>query len=287
MSRVFNCNVLLIVSAIMLTSPFCPFATAQRASQSIKNTKSATAKQTIPSSVPRILSQIAAPPLKVLIDPGHGGEDYGAIYSDTKESHLILELAHKLKEQLSRNPKLQLELTRTSDTTLTLQDRTSLANNYDILISLHGNSSPIATASGAEIYYEGELSPDKEKDYLFYRQKIVQAENGTSDEAQSWQTQTIIDDLKRRGKRSLSLSIGQNLAAQWSSNLGSVRLKPAQFYILQQSSVPSLLIEVGFLSNAKDLEKLKSAPFQRQLASEVEKALLSYKDSMDKKGEGF
>lgn len=119
----------------------------------------------------------SAPPLKVLIDPGHGGDDYGAIFSETKESHLILELALKLKSQLSRNPQLQLELTRNNDSTLPLQDRTVLANNHDILISLHGNSSPSAVISGAEIYFEGELTPDKEKEYLFYRQKIVQGKD--------------------------------------------------------------------------------------------------------------
>ena len=235
-----------------------------------------------PTKAPALLQMVSSQPLRVLIDPGHGGEDYGAIFNQTKEAHLILELAKKLQNQLSRNPLLRLELTRNEDVTLPLQERAELANNYDIMISLHGNSSPSPHVSGAEIYFEGELAPEIEKDYLFYRQKIIQGID-----AQSWQTQTILDDLKRRGKRSLSLSMGQTLASNWMVDLGTVRLKPAQFYILQQSTVPSLLVEVGFLSNPKDLQKLKSEEFPRQLAYEVEKALLSYKDSIDKKSSGF
>lgn len=228
------------------------------------------------------VAPIVSAPLKVLIDPGHGGEDYGAVYSQTKESHLILELAQKLKKQLSRNPRLKLELTRENDSTVSLQDRTTLANQHDIMISLHGNSSPANSISGAEIYFEGELSPAKEKDYLYNRQKIIQGED-----AQNWQTQTILDDLKRRGKRQLSLSMGQNLATSWLTDLGTVRLKPSQFYILQQSSVPALLIEVGFLSNPKELKRLQSPEFQAQLGHEIEKALLHYKDSIDKKSSAF
>lgn len=224
----------------------------------------------------------ASTPLRVLIDPGHGGEDYGAIFEQTKEAHLILELALNIKKQLAHNPLLKIELTRYTDSAVSLQDRASLANQFDIMISLHGNSSPIPTASGAEIYFEGELSPQKEQDYLFSRQKIIQGED-----AQSWRTQTILDDLKRRGKRQLSLSMGKNLASTWTPEMGSIRLKPAQFYILQQSTVPSLLVEVGFLSNSKDLRKLKSSEFQVQLGHELEKALLSYKDSIDKKSAAF
>lgn len=226
--------------------------------------------------------RLVSKPLRVLIDPGHGGEDYGAIYEKTKEAHLILELALNIKNQLSRNPNLQIELTRSDDSTVSLQDRASMANQHDIMISLHGNSSALPSVSGAEIYFEGEMAADKEKAYLFSRQKIIQGE-----EAQSWQTQTILDDLKRRGKRQLSLSMGQNLASRWTPDMGVIRLKPAQFYILQQSSVPSLLVEVGFLSNSKDLQKLKSTEFQSQLGSELEKALVSYKDSIDKKSAAF
>ncbi len=226
--------------------------------------------------------KIASQPLRVLIDPGHGGEDYGAIFEQTKEAHLILDLALNIKNRLARNPLLKIELTRYTDTSLSLQDRAQLANQFDIMISLHGNSSHVPTASGTEVYFEGEMSAQKEKDYLFSRQRIIQGED-----AQSWQTQTIVDDLKRRGKRQLSLSMGKNLASLWTQEMGSIRLKPAQFYILQQSSVPSLLVEVGFLSNPKDLKKLKSSEFQAQLGSELEKALLSYKDSIDKKSAAF
>ncbi len=229
-----------------------------------------------------VVPKLASPPLKVLIDPGHGGEDYGAIFEQTKEAHLILELALNIKNHLAGNPLLKVELTRYTDSAVSLQDRAALAAQYDIMISLHGNSSPVPTASGTEIYFEGEMSAQKEKDYLFSRQRIIQG-----DDARTWQTQTILDDLKRRGKRQLSLSMGRSLASTWTPDMGLIRLKPAQFYILQQSSAPSLLVEVGFLSNTNDLKKLKSNEFQTQLANELEKALLSYKESIDKKSPAF
>jgi N-acetylmuramoyl-L-alanine amidase len=214
----------------------------------------------------------------IVIDPGHGGTETGAIStSGTAEKELTLLLAQALKRRLEDRLGVRVVLTRDEDASLPLTTRTALANQFkaDLFLSIHLNSSPGSSARGAETYFLSEQASDASAE------SSAQAENQTSGEADEalYGLQLILWDLAQ----SRHLQESQKLAGLIQGELNSELqlrdrgVKQAPFRVLRGAAMPAVLLELGFLSNPEEEKKLLQPEYRAQLADALVRAVSRYR----------
>lgn len=174
----------------------------------------------------------------IVLDAGHGGYDAGASKGSTKEKDLNLKIIYtNMKKYFSSNaPETKVYWTRTTDSFITLADRAAFAKKVgaDIFISLHMNSATSSSAHGNEVYYS---VSNNSKSFSGLTSKTM---------ATFFRSNLLFDlDLSNRGTKS------------------------AGYYVLRHNTVPAILIELGFMSNSSDLNKLKNATFQQNAAKSI------------------
>jgi len=207
----------------------------------------------------------------IVIDPGHGGKDSGAIgHKKTKEKVLVFKIAKKLKKELSNRGYIVI-LTREKDKFITLKGRTKIANSYkaDIFISIHANavskfSKKKFSKNGIETYF---LSDKRTKDAL----EVAQKENQISVTKMQKYTRNIflnmIDREKMIASNFLAIDIQAGMLGKvqkkYKTKDGGVREGP--FWVLVGALMPSVLIEVGYLTNPKECKNLINLNYQKRL----------------------
>lgn len=209
----------------------------------------------------------------IVIDPGHGGNDPGAISCrGMKEKDLNLKIAKYLKEELEARG-FKVILTRDRDVYISLQGRVNVAKRYkaDIFISIHGNSNRSKSLRGTEMYY---LSPSR-----FNSQeralKLTKEENFCSSKINQ-DTEAILWDLLLTKNYALSVELSHSLYFSFKNMGFSVRPpKKAPFYVLRLAYVPSVLVETGYLSNKYEERWLRKDSYQRQIAEAIAMAVVS------------
>ncbi|MCS7079049.1 MAG: N-acetylmuramoyl-L-alanine amidase [Chloracidobacterium sp.] len=207
---------------------------------------------------------------RIIIDPGHGGSDTGAIGRDGMyEKDVALDIALRLRAAIQRELKdVEAILTRDTDRFVPLEERTAMANarQADLFISIHLNSSPTPLASGVETYF---LSLDATKEEL----DVATRENATTSRSAGelqGLLQRIITDTRIAESRMFAQSIQTSLVAglsRISPTAGFNRgVKKAPFVVLLGANMPSVLTEVSFLSHPKDGEALRTIEFRQSIA---------------------
>jgi len=203
----------------------------------------------------------------VVIDPGHGGKDPGAISCrGFYEKKVNLIVAGYLKKELERQG-FKVFMTRNSDTYLSLGERTKFAkkHNADLFISLHANSNRSSKIQGTEIYY---LAPSR----LNSRERAARLAKSESfqGKALSPDIKTILWDLLITKNYALSVELSNILHFTF-KNLGFKVASPKQapFYVLRFAYVPSVLVELGYLSNRYEEKALRKKHYQKQLAQAI------------------
>jgi len=228
-----------------------------------------------------LLFLFTAAPLKIwaltiLIDPGHGGEDRGALGGTNKklitEKDLTLIYAKKIFRKL-KNKKHQVFLTRSLDRSVSLNERAELADKIkaDLFISIHINSSKRKSSQGFEIFYLDNHSDVAVK-------KVEEVENKDL-KGEALVINQILTDLviERTAKKSKKLAasiykhIRKPLADEYKMKDRGV--KPGLFYVLALTKRPAVLIEIGFISNARELRKMMSRGFQETYTTNVVKGI--------------
>lgn len=216
--------------------------------------------------------------LIVVIDPGHGGKDPGAIgKKGTKEKDVTLKIGIYLKDLIQNRLGSRVILTRNKDVFLGLEERVAFANRKkaDLFISIHVNSHPQKKIKGLEVYHFGKASDPRALE-------VAARENGMKleDNAPPWQF-IIADKLNDQ-------KIEQSQTFAWTTNKTLVKtlkasykikdhgVKTAPFYVLRFTTMPSILAEVAFVSNPDDEKRLKTKTFQRKLAEGIYKGIQSY-----------
>lgn len=210
----------------------------------------------------------------VVLDPGHGGKDPGAIGKmGTKEKDLNLSIAKKLKKYLEKFG-LDVLLTRNSDVFLSLGERTKIANDNraDIFISIHCNSAPKKNsyASGFEVYFLSEAKTDWERAVAQAENEVIKYEidkNEINDNFLAF----ILADLAQQEflKESQELAVAIQDAVCEALNIENRGVKQAGFYVLKDAFMPAVLIECGFLSNRKEEILLRKDWYQEKLAKGI------------------
>lgn len=214
----------------------------------------------------------------ILIDPGHGGDEDGAVgaykESTIKEKDLTLEISKKIYNRL-QSKGYRVFLTRSMDRTVTLQERANIAEKIkaDLFISVHINSSQDSRAKGFETFYL-----DNHDDIAI--KKVEKAENinsGTADGIQQILIDLAVEQTVKTSKP-LAFKIhtekGKTLRGKYT--LPNRGVKPALFYVLALSKRPGVLLEVGFITNQEDLKKMLDPKFQEMYADAVVRGVNAY-----------
>lgn len=178
----------------------------------------------------------------IVIDPGHGGKDPGAVNGSYAEKRIVMAIANIVKEKLENDGAI-VYMTREGDTYPTLQDRVDFAHKHfaDIFVSIHVNSSTSSSAKGTETYYSISANDNEKEDYAL---------------ASKINSQIVKDaNMKNRG------------------------VKRANFYVIRHSLFPSVLVELGFISNSEDLSKLVNSNYQEIFGNAIYKGIVNYYSS--------
>jgi len=229
--------------------------------------------------------------MEIMIDPGHGGIDTGTAHLGVKEKELVLKVATYLKILLEDNPQFDVKMTRTTDQHVSLKERVHKAENAqaDLFISLHANSNPDNRVRGTELYFQNSLPPDEESLVLADQENQMESAQDphhahTDSPSKKSDVLAIVEDLHRQYRAKSSLKMTQLLSDGWkqSENLAKASIKQAPFYVVSKTTMPSVLIEVGFLTHPEEAKKLTSPKYQQEIAQKIYKAVLEYKEMMDK-----
>ena len=215
---------------------------------------------------------------RIVLDPGHGGHDTGTIGPDgLKEKDLVLDVAKRLGAMIEERMGSEVIFTRSDDSFIPLERRTEIANEAkaDLFLSIHANSSTLRTAAGVETYY---LSFTTSRSAL----EVAARENSASQKT-VYELQDLLEKiaLKDKVEESHEFAVKVQSALYSFSAKTNVRAKDrgvrkAPFVVLIGASMPSVLAEIGFLSNPHDESTMKRSEYRDRLAEALYKGLASY-----------
>ena len=237
----------------------------------------------IKKAVSAVTAGVVRKPIVIAIDAGHGGRDPGAVgRKGTKEKHIALQIAKRLKKKIDRQPGMKGVLTRDGDYYIKLRKRIARARKHkaDLFISIHADANPDRRLTGSSVY--------------------ILSQKGASSEAAKWlanrensyENKMAGADLHRGNKVVSSLLLdlsledtidkSHDIASDVLKELGSVndllrhRVESAGFVVLKSPDIPSVLVETAFISNPREEKRLKTAKHQEKLASAIFKGLRRY-----------
>lgn len=216
----------------------------------------------------------------IVIDPGHGGTDPGAIGAmGTQEKEITLDVALRLKERLLKLGGYNVLLTRDSDTTLALVDRVNFAKEHkaDLFISVHVNSLPDHAVNIIETYYFG---PPLNSETMQLAEQENKGSHFTIRELDAI-VKDISNTLKRQESARLAMAIQESLFRNVRSHDAKVRnegIKMAPFVVISQTKIPSVLVEISCLTKKKEEAKLASPAYRDKIAAYMQEGIVSYLD---------
>ncbi len=216
----------------------------------------------------------------IVVDAGHGGIDPGATgVSGVLEKELVLKYALELQKQLEATGKYRVQLTRETDVFIPLRDRYSIAEDggADLFISLHANIHPKASIRGASVFTLSEKGADSDAEAagLAAKENAADALAGIAD---SDDVAVILGDLMRRETMNLSKNLANRLVDEvgHEAKLLKNTHRYANFAVLRSPTVPSVLIEIGYLSNSTEEEQLRSKKHRKAVAGAILRAIDGY-----------
>ncbi|MCW8821119.1 MAG: N-acetylmuramoyl-L-alanine amidase [Sulfurovum sp.] len=221
----------------------------------------------------------------IVIDAGHGGHDCGALCDSRKEKDLVLQITKKLKKEF-RNEGYRVHLTRGNDRFLTLGQRTRIADKKDakVFISIHANAigdkSRFDVVEGVETYFLQETRDEKS-------QLIAARENASVLQGADKLSRDVIIDAVLNGPKiiqshKLAIDVQHNIMKSLSNDYNNVKdggVRPAPFYVLVGASRPSILVEVGYITNPKERERLFTSNYQEELVEGIVEGVNRYLDN--------
>lgn len=214
----------------------------------------------------------------VVIDPGHGGKDPGAISVGRRyEKHIVLSFARRLRDALNATGRYNAILTRDADTFIRLRDRVQFARqrNADLFLSVHADASANQSARGASIYTLSEKASDKEADALAAKENKADLIGGIDLNIEDTEVANILIDLARRETMDYSKRFANGLVDKLASATQMVQRshRYAGFAVLTAPDIPSVLIELGHISNRADEKLLLSRTHHRKVADAIVTAI--------------
>lgn len=235
----------------------------------------------------------------VVLDPGHGGKDPGAVSKDkkTREKDLVLKIANLIGQKITRgyNDSVKVYYTRTSDVFVPLQERADFANEKkaDLFISIHINAAYRTAPSGHSAHILG-ASSNPEKDLMAGQLDVCKRENSVitleddyhtkyegfnPDDDASYIFMTLMQGAFYEQSIYFAALVEESLTPGPIKVRRGVEQNP--FYVLWKTAMPAVLLELGFISNSEDLAVLRSEASREKIASEIYEAFREYKSNYD------
>jgi N-acetylmuramoyl-L-alanine amidase len=219
----------------------------------------------------------------VVIDPGHGGEEKGAAGpGGLLEKDVTLDVALRLKTRLERGSNVQVMLTRDDDRAVPLPDRTAFANHEsaELFVIIHANAARKSDAHGAETYFLSYQATDAEA------QAVAALENaqdtGGAGAQERPDLRMVLWDLAQAEHLRESSALAEMVQAELNSLMGlrDRGVKQAPFRVLMSATMPSILIEIGFLTNPDEEEKLRSPAYRESLALAIAQSVQRFREEL-------
>jgi N-acetylmuramoyl-L-alanine amidase len=220
----------------------------------------------------------------IVLDPGHGGIDTGTRGLDgTNEKDVVLAFAQTLREKLEASGKYRVAMTRTDDTFVPLNERVHFARarNASLFISIHADSVPRSEgqAEGASVYTLSEKASDAEAARLAESENRADVIAGVDLTAEPNDVANILVDLAQRETKTFSLQFAKSAVGELKSIAAPLHkrpLKSAGFVVLKSPDVPSVLVELGYMSTRDDLKNLTSSVWRARTASAMAEAVNTF-----------
>lgn len=220
---------------------------------------------------------------RVVIDPGHGGWDTGAVGpTGYTEKEATLDISKSLADLLEKREGMKAFLTRRGDYYLPLSERTTIANQYraDIFVSVHINSNANPSANGTQTFFSSEKASSQEA------ARVAALENAVAKDEEEFRKRpgfVDIEDILFRFERQLYWSDGEKLARSLQGGLESALplkdrgIASANFFVLRNARMPAVLVEVSFISNPREEALLKTGGFRARVAETLLQQILGHR----------
>lgn len=218
----------------------------------------------------------------IVIDPGHGGVDPGAVRDGLEEKNLMLTFARELAEKLARSGEAEVYLTRTEDEFVSLPARVGMANQVgaDLFLSLHADALSNGQAHGATVYTLADEASDAATAQLAAQHNRADILAGVDLTGADDQVAEVLIDLARQetGPRNVALAalLIDEIEAS-GAPLNKTRQREAGFSVLKSADIPSILVEVGFMSSPRDLANLRDPVWRALMVQAMHDAILKWR----------
>lgn len=215
---------------------------------------------------------------RIIVDPGHGGEDHGAARGKYREKDVTLAVANKLAKLISDKTKFEAVITRNRDVFISLPERARIASQYKadetLFVSIHCNSVRRgSSAKGVESYVFDLSASDSASAALAIRENAGEKVDYLT---------YILSDLRHRASEPYSLEAARQIQKSITSklHLEDRSIKRAPFYVLSKTNMPAILVELGFISNKVEQQMLASESYQQQFAEAILQGIMDFERSI-------
>lgn len=239
-----------------------------------------------PPGLRRRLMEVKRAPAKplreavVVIDPGHGGKDTGAIGAGgSYEKNVALAVARRLRDLINAEYGMRALLTRTGDRFVALRSRVAFARRHraDLFVSIHADAAPTPRARGASVYRLSDKGASTEAARLLaQRENAADQIGGASLQNRDEPVAFILIDMAQKAAMSRSADLGAVLLRGFGGIAKNRRLEAAGFAVLKSPDTPSVLVELGYLTNPKEEGRLNDKRYQQRLASRLAAGIRNY-----------
>ncbi|MWN32612.1 MULTISPECIES: N-acetylmuramoyl-L-alanine amidase [unclassified Gilliamella] len=220
-------------------------------------------------------------PIIVMLDPGHGGEDPGAIgYSRTREKDIVLQIARRTYNLLRKEPNIKVYMTRNEDVFIPLKVRVAKARSLhaDLFISIHADAFANRSVGGSSVFaLSTRGASSSAASYLAQTQNEADQIGGVSRSGDKYLDNTILD-LVQKTTLSNGVLLGNAILNRMKkvNKMHKPSLEKAGFAVLKAPDIPSVLVETAFISNISEEKKLKTASFQNQVSKSIVDGIKDY-----------
>lgn len=219
--------------------------------------------------------------VNIVIDPGHGGKDSGAVGANgLQEKTVVLAISQRLVALLNQQPGIHAQLTRKGDYFLSLRERLHLARTYkaDLFMAIHADAFNNDTASGASVFALSAHGATSEAARWLAERENVSEFAGLPFKQTDYQLKSVLLDMAQTATIQDSLSWGKELLQQLTTitPLHTNRVEQAGFVVLKSPDIPSVLVETGFVSNSKEAALLASNAYQNKMAQALMAGIVDY-----------
>ncbi|WP_416339862.1 N-acetylmuramoyl-L-alanine amidase AmiA [Mixta calida] len=224
----------------------------------------------------------------VMLDPGHGGIDSGAVGEEgSEEKHIVLEIAHNIRQILSQHNGIEARLTRESDHFIPLAQRVEIAHQHgaDLFMSIHADGFTSPSANGASVFaLSNRGASSAMARYLSEKENAADKVGGIKTQSDNPLLQQVLFDLVQTDTIKNSLTLGSHILKQIRPvhHLHSQHTEQAAFAVLKSPSIPSVLVETSFITNPEEERLLGTTAFRQKIAGAIADGIVSFFNEFDR-----